>query len=846
MELLNKLTLKSLRLNIKRTVVTIIGIMLATALISAVASMFFSTKASLVGYEIEQGGNYHYSFTDVPSENILDFKLNQKVECVYITKDLGYAKIDGIINEYKPYVFVRGFTEDALENLGLVLTEGRLPKNENEILVPSHLKSNGGVTIEVGSTINLEVGTRLSEGYELNQLNPFNPEVKEEIADTVTKEYKVVGIMQRLSMEQEPYSAPGYTFATYLPQDDVEGNVGLYVRYTDKGLKDHEELTFQLGGNEKYSCVYNNSLVEMETLTFQNGTLMSLLSVCVCVAVIIVLTSVFCIKNSFDISITEKIRQYGMLSSIGATAKQIKQNVYYEAFLLGIVGIPLGILFGNLASFVLMHISGRLLSSITEMKLIYAFSWWAVLAAVLLGFVTVFLSARKSAAKAAKISPITAIRNSGNIQIQHKKLSTPKWARRIFGIGGEIAYKNLQRSKKKYRTTVVSIVVCASVFIAMNSFVSMAFDMVEAEFGSYDYDLEVYYEKNEATEGKIQEIRELDDVEESSIVCNGRIYVKTDNFTKEYLDIYPNAGKEADEAEEIVGIVILDDAAYRAYVKELGLDYDTVKSQGILLNQVIAYVYDETKQADVTMYLDRYTYQAGDTITGKAFLEEDDTNATQVSMEIAMVTDNCPLGVSDVTSKARLVVHEDYEYLCTYNMRWLYLVAEDADDVQMKIRDILDEEIFRIDNITEDVQTLEAVYTLMAIFLYGFITVIALIGTTNIFNTITTNMSLRQREFAMLKSVGMTKPEFNRMILLESFFYGAKSLLIGIPIGCVLSYMMYSVMMDGVLVLPYKLPIEAIVTSIVAVFALIIVIMKYSINKINKQNIIETIRNENI
>ena len=107
-------------------------------------------------------------------------------------------------------------------------------------------------------------------------------------------------------------------------------------------------------------------------------------------------------------------------------------------------------------------------------------------------------------------------------------------------------------------------------------------------------------------------------------------------------------------------------------------------------------------------------------------------------------------------------------------------------------------------------------------------------------------MNLRRREFAMLKSIGMTKKEFYRMIRLESFFYGIKSLLIGIPIGCVLSYLIYKALSSGSVIIRYHLPIIAIFISILAVFVLIFVIMRYSIRKINHQNTIETIRNENI
>ena len=133
----------------------------------------------------------------------------------------------------------------------------------------------------------------------------------------------------------------------------------------------------------------------------------------------------------------------------------------------------------------------------------------------------------------------------------------------------------------------------------------------------------------------------------------------------------------------------------------------------------------------------------------------------------------------------------------------------------------------------------------ISIFLYGFITVITLIGVTNIFNTITTNMILRSKEFAMLKSIGMTNKEFNRMIRLESIMYGTKSLMIGIPIGLALSYAIYK----SVAIKTnygFMIPWWPIIISIIFVFIIVRITMKYSLDKINKQNIVETIRNDNI
>lgn len=254
MNLLNKLTIKNLKLNKKRTIVTIIGIILSVALITAVASIYVSGIQSLINYEISIKGNFHVAYFDVPSTEIDTFRNNRGIEKLYITKNVGYAKIASK-NEYKPYAYIKAFTKGSLENLSINVIEGRLPENDSEIVIPAHLKTNGRLVLNVGKTITLDVGRRVAnDGFELNQSNPFNIEDSslqitdsktgeiideayekksaEKIIDTVSKTYKIVGIIERPASSIENYSAPGYTFITYASEDDCTGNIDIYAKYS--------------------------------------------------------------------------------------------------------------------------------------------------------------------------------------------------------------------------------------------------------------------------------------------------------------------------------------------------------------------------------------------------------------------------------------------------------------------------------------------------------------------------------------------------------------------------------------------------------------------------------------
>ena len=609
MNILNKLTIKNLKLNKKRTIVTIIGIILSVALICAVASMVSSFRESLIRFEINRDGNFHYEFSNVDSKTLKEIKNNRNFEKIYISKNVGYLKLDNSKNEDKPYAYLIAMNKITMSNVSLNLIEGRFPSNDKEIVIPRHLKTNGRVDYKVGDTITLYLGDRVSDGYTLNQNNPYHKD--EETFDIKdTKTFKIVGIIERPSTIIENYSAPGYTFITYLNDNNYSGEYNVYLRYTKEALKNRYEITAKLLNVDpikykKYMTdldslknseideieekivktphIMNGYLISLETMSLKNSTMKVLYILSTIVIIIIIVSSVFCIKNSFDISITEKTKQYGMFRSIGATSKQIKKNVLYEAFILGIIGIPLGILCGLLASWILIKVCNYYLyGTLNGITLVFNTSLISILISILLGSITIYFSALKSARRASKLSPMVAIRNSEDIKIKSKKLRTPKYIKSLFGVGGVISYKNLKRNKKKYRTTVISIVISVSVFIGLYYFMNMAFSILDLEVGSSDANIQLIIGDNskdkENNLNKIEQIFNLDNIERISFQKRllGEIIDKT-LYTKEFNKLIGTNGTK-------ISIFAIGDSEYKNYVKSLGLNYSDAKNTGILIN----------------------------------------------------------------------------------------------------------------------------------------------------------------------------------------------------------------------------------------------------------------------
>lgn len=934
MNLMKTLTLKNLKLNRKRTIVTIVGIILATALLSALVTLVSSFQYSMIEYQKQKGGDFHVKFSNVKMSELSEFKNNRNIESTFETMGMGFAKLDGCKNEDKPYAYVMATDEAGFERGCFKLIEGRMAKNEDEIVIPRHLKTNGRIDIKVGDEITLDVGKRYDSNTEgvISENSAYENEA-ETLTDTVTKHYKVVGIMERPGYGMEDYSAAGYTFVTYSDElaaidngtkseaSEADTTLTVYSRYTKKALRNKDAVTADIiGVDEKLFAKANNSSVEMSAEEsdrflkemenakydiYMNGYLISyecvfpidgsfkaLFTVAAVVALIIILTSVYCIKNSFNISITEKIRQYGMLASVGATRRQIKSSVKTEAAMLGVVGIPVGTMSGILASFILVKVVNALSAGWLNFALSFHTSLPALILAVILSIATIYFSATGSARRAAKVTPLEAIRNTKEIKIKSAKLKTPAIIGRIWGIGGVISYKNIKRNNKKYRTTLTSIVICSVTFIVISYFMSMAFSMVGMSYASADYNIGINMScKKELDIEKLSKlVSGIEGVDDYLVGAGYDFDVDKPEYTKEYGEYCGQLYDDSEDVSQMVLITVLDDKSYDKYASDAGIK--NAAAGAILVNKGTFDVYNENSSKYVKKEMELYKYKAGDTIRcGYNVYEDavDDDNAVEgdtesstednsgyvdeetinngvrktVDVTIAGVTDKVPTGYKGYGNTTLLFMNKKgFESLwadgksnelkpghASYSA---YVVAENADEYQ----DTFEKETaenpeysqisFYVSNLDKQMRDEKSLFTLLGVFAYGLIVVIALIGITNIINTLSTGMELRSREFATLRSIGMTDKQFAGMVRLESVFISVKALVIGVPLGILISYLLCVIMnrMDGAII--YEPPYKAIILCIVVVIMLIYAIMKLSMTKLRHNNIIDTIKNENL
>lgn len=902
MSIFNKVTLEFLKKNKTRTIVTIIGIILSASMFTAVTTTISTLQNFMLRDAIYETGDWHVSVTETDasffeflknpvvymekngSKDIAEVFLDGKVESYVYNQQLGYAYAKGCTNEYKPYLYVIGADQRFCETMPVHVTGGRLPQKTDEILLPEHLAENGDVYYKVGDVLTLELGNRVSEGYVLGQNNPYQKgeegdteqQVYESLEVVETRTYTVVGFYERPDFEN--YSAPGYTAITVM--DKVRPEDSLYNFYFKI---DDPELALEWFGHLPFAS-YNSSVLTYMGISDFVGFYSVLYGLAAILCGLIMFGSVSLIYNAFSISVSERTKQFGLLSSIGATKKQLRQMVLFEAVYVSIIGIPLGILAGVGGMGVTFHFVGKAFDRLmnTPVKLTLCIYPVSIVAACLITLITVLISAWIPSKRATMVTAVEAIRQSEDVKLtkrEQKKLrrarATDKTAQagkfmyRIFGLPGMIADKYYKRSKKKYRATIVSLFMSIVLFISASAFTSYLTDSIESGFGSNGYDIVYGYDptlymtleevQNGELSGKIshEELSQLFDEAES--VTNAtyvakhptRVKLERKILSDSYLDyvkeVYETIGGEYDISEQTIFVcpIFVEDHVYEEFLEEHKLD----KSKYANPNQPLGIAIDGNTVFD---------YNLGRFVTTHILKSEDaqiiiGSEEEQVKLQIGAVIEERPYFVGDTYELSIVYPYSLREIvlqgLSTINNSCDHYVISDNHKASYEaMKNIIVENGLMKSYLTDyavAVEENQMLILIVNVFAYGFIVLISLIAAANVFNTVSTNIHLRRREFAMLKSVGMSNKEMSRMMNFECVLYGSRALLYGLPVSVLVTWFIYRVVSEG-FTAGFYLPWGAIAIAVFSVFAVVFATMMYSMGKIQAENPMDALKNENL
>lgn len=853
MNIFNKVTLQSMKKSRTRTVVTGIGVILSAAMITAVATFTVSLQSYMVNGATQKYGGWHVEFLDVDSSFVQERTLDNGVANTATFENIGYATLDGGKNPTKPYLFIAGFSKEAFDTLPITLVSGRLPENSGEILVPAHVAANGGVKFAVGDTLSLAVGNRIEVNKNLGQHDPYISG-KETLVPKVERTYTVVGICERPAFEE--YSAPGYTLITTTDPADQADSLSIFVTLTNP-QKVHTYASNTAGAG---AYVFNDNVLRFMGLSDDKLFNALLYAVGGVLVALIMIGSVFLIYNSFNISLNERTRQFGILSSVGATAKQLRNSVLFEGLCIGAIGVPIGVIVGigsiRLVLSVVAKNFGNILYSTVPLTL--TVSAPAIVVAAAVSMVTILISAYIPARKAANTPVMESIRQTNEVKIESKAVKTSKLAERIYGLEGTLALKNFKRNKKRYRSIVLSLTLSVVLFVSASAF-GMYLKQA-AELSVVDVDYDICFSTQDMDESEVfrlyDELKTADGVYNSSYqaIMTYSCAVKASDFSERYREFAGYASP--DETDNLsMDIQFIEDSEYLRFIEGLGLPAEEYIGENAKMTAVAkANLYDEEagQSALFDMFADRsMTFRFTPETSGERAAEQgqniDITFVDTIPLDTLPRESSAPkstvfMVVAPYQLKERFEIPGEQEEL---GLTFLSKnPSQSAAQMETMIQGAGVTSEYDLYNVNEIMEESRNIIFVVDVFTYVFVIMISLIAIANVFNTISTNIKLRRRELAMLRSVGMSDRDFQKMMNFECAFYGMKTLLFGLPIAGILSWLIYKGLIIGGADIGFTFPWGSIGISVLGVFLVVFITMLYAISKIKRENIIDALRDD--
>jgi len=869
MSILSSVAIRSLKKNKVRTAVTIIGIILSISMITSVTTLVSSFRSFFVRSVEARDGKWHLAIHDVNQDFYDDIKEDSRIKQIVKIENIGYAYVDGNTNEYKPYIFVAAFDSNAYETLPVYLISGRLPENENEIVIPEHMLSANEKEYKVGDVLKLDLGNRLFMGNRLRQSDPysnFSAEggEKESLVFFAYREYIITGIIERPYFEQ--FISPGYTAITF-PGEKISDEFSLYVNMNN--IKDTLEFIDEIPSST-FSMTNRDLLMYMGISDRRNFSAV-LYSLSAILILLIGLGSISLIYNAFSISVNERLKQFGMLSSVGTTGRQIRKTVFVEAMAVGTTGIIGGVLAGIFGIGVTLHFIKDIIMSMTNLpgniKLDLHVSVASVIAAVILGYITVFISAWIPSIRASRTTAIEAIRQNKEIKIKRSKKETPRIIGKIVGFEVILALKNFKRNKRKYTSTIISLFISIVLFVSANSFSEYLKESTQSVFDTSDYDIS--FRSRDLSKEKFLEIFEI--FQNDELVTKSSyhsLYWASINLPKEALskDFLEKSNPEGIEeylkSGIPVSICVITDSFFADYASQIGIahqEYLQFKNNSVVLIDKIRY-FDQTSGRFVIANIIKSGFQNEIQLETGYTDGQGNFIAESTFVNIGKISQSAPMGARSFIGISPMIVmtetafdkifdsnFEGFKDFSHSTMRMVFNSTDVSATFDKMTSYLVENSIStgNLENIKLQQQQDRNVILIINVFLYGFIILISLISIANVFNTISTNINLRRRELAMLKSVGMTRGSFNKMMGFECIFYGVKALFFGLPVSAIVTYGIYRSVAQGVDI-AFTLPWKSMAISTLMVFVVVSITMLYAISKLRKENIVEALRDENI
>ncbi|MCR3759543.1 ABC transporter permease [Clostridium felsineum] len=823
------LALRYIKRQKRRTIVTILGVILSVALFTSIGVMLYSIQNYQSSYQSSLNGSYDVIYEGVNSDSVEYLKNNYSVDKVGTALDLGngfiskeeadkYALGDSSVRAYTAVYF----DNETVKMTSVKLKEGIFPKQENQVLVPKILMNKG---YRVNSKIKLCIaGSGMKKSQE--------------------KEFVISGFLD--NDENIIYLSKDFS------EEFLAGNKNYRVFVSLKNEADYKKSFRIIQKQIKCNNVsYNYTGMANKGKYMENYSDYSNLFVICLLGVVILIASALVIYSAFNISIFERIKEFGVLRAVGASRYQIKSIIFIESCIMIIVGIPIGILCGIAAIKILVFIVN--LSKFNMFRDINIhISLSVIISGAVFGVLCIIFSSIVPVIKSGRINPIEAIKGFKKIKLlKHKR----KHFKFIKGIKFEtiLIFRNIKRNKGRFRLVVLSIAVSITIFISFYSFVMLIFRNI----GKVGYKRDMHISTTDITFKKediydmknIKGVKEIYPLEESSILIFCPLNRLSENFKKTSRTIHYKqgyfwdtyniyfSGYDSNELDEI-----------KDYVIKGKIDIDKLnKGEEVLVfekvnSRTTGEVNETNLQIGDEIYIDNNNiYKKPEDYPKIDFqkLKKVKVGAVISKSIFQAYGGSSMLFISSLEGYKNIVGHNNFS-----DFEVELFKNADKKKVKQKIKSKLGVNYKYTLQDSEEIQKeYEESKIEVFILIYGFIGVISLIGILNIVNTVNTNLILRLKEFACLIAVGMSISDLKKMLLKEGILYGIYGTIYGMIFSSGLYYIIYKSILKTETVIWYMYAKEVIV-SVISVIIIIFVSMIFPLKRIEKMNIIENMRGE--
>lgn len=849
MNILHKLGLRRVQSDKTRSLLTILSVALSVALISVIV------VSASVGYQLSMNAQkdslpqYNVKFESAGTDTNTIIKSLDSVDFVSIETLEGYLDF-GFEDFMIPLVGLdpvqdRKMMSKESRRISYEIDGGRLPVNEDEVLINNILLFDYELDIKLGDVIKV-----------------YNHQDKEDAIHT--RDVLVVGFTSSMpelvisrSTDKPLSEKAAIRFEDTISRSDYKDQISIIKEHTRTSTNVKDDVVL-----EDSFLFYENS--ELNLVLGISGKphplMLAFASIKAFFLLIACSASIVIIYNAYNVSQEQRLYQSGIIRSVGTTRKQLKIITYTEGYVMGVLGLVLGLGLGILASYGLLQIVKNNFSKSTRLAYIswdFNFPFVFVLIISVITLTVVYIPLRKTVKRLFKLTSVDSLKKVGRFSSESDNTK-----RKLFSksnnVTTRIAALNMNRDKKKYRGTIISIVISMIVMITTIAFMDATTNLIVAEFKE-PLNYNIHLLSNDS-------LTQFDDT------VNGLLKDRDDisnyiTFSRSRIKVYDNNGEDYKTSDQITKstslydgfpyaheMIVLTDKMYSEYIKSIGYEYNadevlvhnayrgmiyTIDDKNVFYDDEVISI----REGDQLQfgYHKEPSFKVGKLLSEVPFgIDNADTISVKYILSLSQLNnfkEHYDKNLEPVIDEQGEIVEEEFNL--DYSVISLINSNDRVETVKYFNEQIESFEVYDIYANDELSYTfIESIYD-VSLFLIGLIILMSLC---NVVNITMTNASLRKQEFAIYASAGMTKKQLNTMLFKESILLMVKPLLIGTTLSYLCSYILFLLLGKEFSASGYQLNIKSFMLGWSLILVVIVLSSTLKIKSSKKITIIEDLK----